>query len=87
MSRYWQDPFEREGIPQILKRHPHQRKDSEHFDIDDVLNDNELYEVICALYDRGITWKWIKEVYKEIEEDRGRDLASDTASIEGRDYY
>lgn len=74
-------------ISKICKRYPHQRKPSEHFEIEDVLDDSDLMGEICKLYDKGITPKMIKEAYKVIEEDRGDDLASDVASIEGREYY
>lgn len=61
---------DRKTRPSLYKRHTYQKNASEHFDTDDVLNDNQLVEKIHDLYDRGITLKMIDEVYKELEERR-----------------
>lgn len=78
---------EKHSIPEIMRRHPFQKQPSEHFDLEDVLDDYELCKKICYLYDIGITVKMIKAVYLDIESERAEDNRTDNDSIENRDYY
>lgn len=74
-------------IPRFSRRHNFQKKTSEHFDSEDVLNDYELVKRISYLYDHGITVGMIKDVYSDIENERSEDNRTDNDSIEGREYF
>lgn len=73
-------------IPKFARRHNFQKKASEHFDVEDVLDDYELLKKISYLYDIGITVKMIKSVYLDLENERAEDNRTDNESIEGRKY-
>lgn len=74
-------------IPGIARRHNFQKNASEHFDVEDVLDDYELVKKISYLYDIGISVKMITAVYSDIENERSEDNRTDNDSIEGRDYF
>lgn len=66
-----------------MKTHPFQIKENK-LTPEQMRDDTDIINLVCDLYDQGVTVKVISQIFKDIHKERSRDLADDISDYESR---